>query len=123
MSNSLFNLLDQQGWCFADGAAGTKLFERGLETGYPPELWSVKRPDGVLRLHGSFLDVGSDLILTNTFGGTSPLHAAAMTAALAGTSKRPFDETAMTAALRTAWAGVKIKSAGGNDRRVWRRRS
>ena len=55
----------------ADGATGTNLFGRGLETGYPPELWNVERPDDVLWLHDSFLKAGSDLILTNSFGGTS----------------------------------------------------
>ena len=64
-------LLDQQGWILADGATGTNLFGRGLETGYPPELWNVERPDDVLWLHDSFLKAGSDLILTNSFGGTS----------------------------------------------------
>ena len=71
MSNILSDLIDQQGWCVADGATGTNLFGRGLETGYPPELWSVERPDDILWLHGSFLKAGSDLILTNSFGGTS----------------------------------------------------
>ena len=71
MSNILSNLIDQKGWCVADGATGTNLFGRGLETGYPPELWSVERPDDILWLHGSFLKAGSDLILTNSFGGTS----------------------------------------------------
>ncbi len=70
MSNILSDLIDQQGWCVADGATGTNLFGRGLETGYPPELWSVERPDDILWLHGSFLEAGSDLILTNSFGGT-----------------------------------------------------
>ena len=70
MSNILSDLIDQQGWCVADGATGTNLFGRGLETGYPPELWSVERPDDILWLHGSFLKAGSDLILTNSFGGT-----------------------------------------------------
>lgn len=64
-------LLEQQGWILADGATGTNLFGRGLETGYPPELWNVERPDDILWLHNSFLDAGSDLILTNSFGGTS----------------------------------------------------
>ena len=46
------------------------MFNRGLETGYPPELWSVERPDDVIWLHNGFLQAGSDLILTNSFGGT-----------------------------------------------------
>ncbi len=68
--NPLSNIVDTKGWCVADGATGTNLFSRGLETGYPPELWSVERPDDVLWLHNGFLQAGSDLILTNSFGGT-----------------------------------------------------
>ena len=64
------NLINTKGWCVADGATGTNLFNRGLETGYPPELWSVERPDDVIWLHNGFLQAGSDLILTNSFGGT-----------------------------------------------------
>ena len=71
MSNPLAKIIATKGWCVADGATGTNLFGRGLETGYPPELWSVERPDDILWLHDSFLDAGSDLILTNSFGGTS----------------------------------------------------
>ncbi|MDC0062553.1 betaine--homocysteine S-methyltransferase [Candidatus Puniceispirillum sp.] len=66
----MFNLINTKGWCVADGATGTNLFNRGLETGYPPELWSVERPDDVIWLHNGFLQAGSDLILTNSFGGT-----------------------------------------------------
>ena len=70
MHNPLSNLINAKGWCVADGATGTNLFNRGLETGYPPELWSVERPDDVIWLHNGFLQAGSDLILTNSFGGT-----------------------------------------------------
>ena len=44
---------------------------RGLETGYPPELWSVERPDDIEWLRNTVIDVGSDLILTNSFSGTN----------------------------------------------------
>ena len=70
MQNPLSDLINAKGWCVADGATGTNLFNRGLETGYPPELWSVERPDDVLWLHKEFLQAGSDLILTNSVGGT-----------------------------------------------------
>ncbi len=69
MSNPLAKIIASKGWCVADGATGTNLFGRGLETGYPPELWSVERPDDILWLHNNFIDAGSDLILTNSFGG------------------------------------------------------
>ena len=71
MSNPLAEIIATKGWCVADGATGTNLFVRGLETGYPPELWSVERPDDILWLHNSFIDAGSDLILTNSFGGNT----------------------------------------------------
>ena len=69
--NLITEIIAKKGWCVADGATGTNLFGMGLETGYPPELWSVERPDDILCLHVSFIDAGSDLILTNSFGGTS----------------------------------------------------
>ena len=50
---------------------GTNVFKRGLETGYPPELWNVERPDEVTALHASFIETGSQLVLINSFGGTA----------------------------------------------------
>ena len=70
MAHPIDQLMANKGWVLADGATGTNLFGRGLETGYPPELWNVERPEDVLWLHNSFLEAGSDLILTNSFGGT-----------------------------------------------------
>ena len=54
MSNILSDLIDSKGWCVADGATGTDLFDRGLETGYPPEFWSVERPEDITWLHRGF---------------------------------------------------------------------
>lgn len=71
MSSKFHDMLAERSYLIADGATGTNLFGRGLETGYPPELWNVERPDDILWLHDSFLQAGSDLILTNSFGGTS----------------------------------------------------
>ena len=71
MSNPLAEIIATKGWCVADGAIGTNLFGCGPETGYPPELWSVERRNDSLRLHNNFIDAGSDVILTNCFGGTT----------------------------------------------------
>ena len=69
---SIFHeLLAEKTCLLADGATGTNYFNLGLETGYPPELWNVEQPQHVLGLHREFLAAGSDLILTNSFGGTS----------------------------------------------------
>ena len=75
----LGDIIEAQGWILADGATGTNLFQAGLETGYPPELWNVERPDDINQLHKAFIEAGSQLILTNSFGGTAhrlKLHAA-----------------------------------------------
>ena len=53
----------------ADGATGTNLFAMGLASGESPELWNADHPDRVQALHQAFVDAGSDIILTNSFGG------------------------------------------------------
>jgi 5-methyltetrahydrofolate--homocysteine methyltransferase len=54
----------------ADGATGTSYQEMGSEIGVAPEEWVYDRPDKVLELHRAFIQAGSDIILTDTFGGT-----------------------------------------------------
>jgi 5-methyltetrahydrofolate--homocysteine methyltransferase len=54
----------------ADGATGTMLMAAGLPAGTPPELWNVEQPEKILALHRAYLSAGSQVILTNTFGGT-----------------------------------------------------
>lgn len=71
MSNRLAALLEAQGRLVADGGMGTSLFELGLQAGSTPELWNVDHPDRVASVHRGFIDAGSDIILTNTFGGTA----------------------------------------------------
>ena len=53
----------------ADGATGTNLFAMGLASGDSPELWNAEHPDRIQSLHQAFVDAGSDIILTNSFGG------------------------------------------------------
>ncbi|MED5313708.1 MAG: betaine--homocysteine S-methyltransferase [Pseudomonadota bacterium] len=67
---TLDELVAEKGWVIADGATGTNYFKLGLETGYPPELWNIERPDDVAGLHSAFIESGSQLVLTNSFGGT-----------------------------------------------------
>ena len=69
-TNTLQDLLAKRGVLLADGATGTNLFAMGLETGDAPELWNVDHPDRIAANYQSFVDAGSDIILTNTFGGT-----------------------------------------------------
>jgi len=54
----------------ADGATGSNLQKMGLKPGKPPEDLIIDDPDTILKLASSFVDAGSDIILTCTFGGT-----------------------------------------------------
>jgi methionine synthase I (cobalamin-dependent) len=54
----------------ADGATGTMLQAAGLPVGTPSEAWVLERPEEIKRLHRAYLDAGSQLILTSTFGAT-----------------------------------------------------
>ncbi len=69
MSDLLTELLQQKPFLLADGAMGTNLFEVGLQTGDAPELWNVDQPEKIATLCRQFIDAGSDIVLSNTFGG------------------------------------------------------
>ena len=71
MSNTFLKLLEEKSHLLIDGATGTNLFALGLQSGDSPEFWNVDHPDRVAQHYRSFIDAGSDIILTNTFGGTS----------------------------------------------------
>jgi 5-methyltetrahydrofolate--homocysteine methyltransferase len=53
----------------SDGAWGTFLQKKGLEPGECPEQWNIKRPEDVFDIAQSYIDAGSDMIETNSFGG------------------------------------------------------
>jgi methionine synthase I (cobalamin-dependent)/5,10-methylenetetrahydrofolate reductase len=52
----------------ADGGMGTSLIATGVPVGSCFELMNVDDPEHVERVHHGFVDAGSDLVLTNTFG-------------------------------------------------------
>ena len=65
---SLSTLLNEKGCVLADGALGTNLFAKGLETGDAPELWNCDQPDKISELLHEFIEAGADILLTNSFG-------------------------------------------------------
>lgn len=71
MTNALSKLLATTDAILADGATGTNLFNMGLQSGDAPELWNTDAPEKILALYKGSVDAGSDLFLTNTFGGTA----------------------------------------------------
>ena len=53
---------------FFDGATGTQLQARGLQPGELPERWNFTHPEIVEAVHRGYLDVGSNIVKSNTFG-------------------------------------------------------
>ncbi|MCK4745692.1 MAG: homocysteine S-methyltransferase family protein [Bacteroidales bacterium] len=54
----------------SDGAWGTLLQAKGLKPGECPELWNVEQREKVLDVARSYVKAGSDMIETNSFGGS-----------------------------------------------------
>jgi 5-methyltetrahydrofolate--homocysteine methyltransferase len=71
MTDVLTRLLASRDWLMADGATGTNLFNMGLSSGDAPEMWNVEHPDRIRTLYRGAVDAGSDIFLTNTFGGNA----------------------------------------------------
>ena len=68
--NKLEQLLATTDFVVLDGAMGTMLFAAGLLSGASPEEWNVLHPDRIRAVHRHYIDSGSRVVLTNSFGGT-----------------------------------------------------
>jgi 5-methyltetrahydrofolate--homocysteine methyltransferase len=75
MTNGSFLKQLQRQVLVSDGATGTNLQKRGLPKGLSPESWVFDNPQTVIQLHRDFIAAGSNIILTDTFGG-SPIRLA-----------------------------------------------
>jgi 5-methyltetrahydrofolate--homocysteine methyltransferase len=71
MADALTEMLATHDVILADGATGTNLFNMGLMSGDAPELWNTDEPDKITALYQGSVYAGSDLFLTNTFGGNA----------------------------------------------------
>jgi 5-methyltetrahydrofolate--homocysteine methyltransferase len=90
----------------ADGAMGTFLMAQGLELGAPPEEWNVTHPQRISDVHRAYIDAGSRIILTNTFGGTR------LRLKRAGLDNRAGEFNRAAAVLARAAAGGRAFVAG-----------
>lgn len=49
---------------------GSRLIDLGLQPGTPPESWNIIHPENIKQIHLEYFNAGSDIVLTNTFGGS-----------------------------------------------------
>ncbi len=96
-------LIGSGGPVLADGAMGTMLFSSGLQFGDPPEIWNLTQPDVIRRIHRGYLEAGSRIVLTNTFGGNR------LRLSLHGNEERVTELNQMAALLLRA----EVDAAGG----------
>ena len=92
---------------FFDGGTGSLLQEKGLKPGELPETWNLLRPEIVTELHRDYLEAGSDIILTNTFGanrlkydGKETYSVKAVVEAAVKNARRAVEEAAKTTGRR-----------------------
>ena len=56
---------------FFDGGMGTLLQKEGLLPGELPEIWNIEHGDVIQKIHKSYFEAGSNIVLTNTFGANA----------------------------------------------------
>jgi len=66
--HALIEKLIKNGPVITDGAWGTELQSRGLQPGKSPESWNLDHPDQVQEVPAAYVQAGSHIVLTNTFG-------------------------------------------------------
>jgi 5-methyltetrahydrofolate--homocysteine methyltransferase len=54
----------------SDGAWGTFLYQKGLRPGECPDVWCLERPADVLDVARSYVEAGTDMVESNSFGAT-----------------------------------------------------
>lgn len=96
-----------------DGATGTQLQSMGLAPGACGERWNLDHPDRVRELHRRYLAAGSDLLTTNSFGGTTTVLAGHGLETRADEINRTAARLAREIAGERAWVLGDIGPFGG----------
>lgn len=107
MSNQLTQWFENNRYLISDGATGTNLIARGLPRGKTAEEWVLENPQEILTLHRDFINAGSNIILTSTFGASE----IRLTRSGLGERHKEINLTAVNLAKRAA-DGRQILIAG-----------
>ncbi len=103
---------------YLDGAMGTMLQKRGLQPGRCPEVLNLTEPETVTEIHRAYVEAGSQIIYTNTFGGNrykvrdSGYSVEALIAAGVRCAKRAAAGTAARVALSIGPIGQLLEPYG-----------
>jgi len=111
MSDPLTHLLSS-GPIITDGAWGTQMQQRGLKPGACPDLWNLSHPEHVEAVAKSYVDAGSQIILTNTFGANNITLASHQAADQVAEINRRGAAISLTAAADKALVFASIGPSG-----------
>jgi len=89
-------------YIFYDGAMGTMLQKSGLKPGERPDIMNMTAPQAVESVHRQYVEAGSDIVCTNTFGANAD--------ALRGTGYLPGEiiSAAVAIAKRACGGAAKV---------------
>ena len=68
MTKEEFRKMVSSGPVILDGATGTNLFAAGMPHGVSTELWVLENPEVIQKLQREYIEAGSQIIYTPTFG-------------------------------------------------------
>jgi len=112
-------ILDSFGeYIFLDGAMGTMLQKYGLKAGEKPDLMNITAPGAVESIHRAYIEAGSDIISTNTFGSNADLlkdtnySVTEIITAAVGTAKKACRGTSTKIALDIGPTGQLLEPYG-----------
>jgi len=88
-----------------DGAWGTELYKHGLAPGACPDLWNLTRPDAVAAVARSYVEAGSQVILTNTFRANA--------IALGSADIAPINRAGVTISRQAAGRAARVVASLG----------
>jgi len=67
----MLNKLFEKNFVILDGGLGTMIQASGVEVGHIPEILNITHPDTIIDIHRQYVESGSDIFCTNTFGANS----------------------------------------------------
>lgn len=114
----MFNGFPEDRFLFFDGAMGTMLQRGGLKAGENPNVMNMTAPEAVFEVHRQYIEAGSDIIITNTFGSNRRTLAAAgydapdVVAAAVGAARRAASGSGAAVALDIGPIGDFIEPCG-----------
>lgn len=68
---NLLSVLSEKKILVSDGGWGSFLVAQGLKSGQCPEAWNLERPEAIRHIAEMYAAAGADIVMTNSFGGTS----------------------------------------------------